>query len=1082
MKMLHLPAVIKEKKIGKNLIVQHLAEQLDIKSESIEVSSSHLIVNIDYGRLGFIQKGKSDSTGAAKVISTNKKPALNNIYDLELSWQKYPGLNCEYNPEEVIESWKNTFTFKEEVLDKNIFGLRKPQIAAMFNVLSHWRTGDNIGTVVMPTGTGKTETMLSLLISERCGKLLVIVPTDPLREQIANKFITLGHLQNPLFNIVSPEAQKPIVGVLCENFKTINELKEFVNQCNVIVSTMDLISELDFEQKKLLAEKATHIFFDEAHHVKAPTWLSFRNLAKPEKVVQFTATPFRNDGQSIDGEFIFNYSLRKAQEDGYFKRINLIQVNEWDEKKADKVIADRAIEQLRSDLVKYDHILMARCKSQPRADAIHKLYEQYTDFESVVIHTGKSKKERDEAKEKIFNRTARIVVCVDMLGEGFDLPNLKIAAFHDIRKSLPITVQLAGRFTRTKYDEELGDASIIVNLKDSNVTKELEEFYALGADWNTILPTVSTSRINKELDFGEFLKGFKDLDRSKIPFQGLTPALSTVVYKNNTDTWFPGNFAEGIPKVDDLDYLFPSLNSDKKTLVIITGKKAKLDWGVSKDIYDIIWTLYVIHWDTKSNLLFINASDNAGLYRELAVAIIGEEAEIINKINIFKAFYKIERVRLQNVGLKEFLGKNRSFTMHTGFDIEKALEAADQKGSEKAFVAGVGYEDGLKISLGCSYKGRIWSHRKGDIQELVEFCTAVGKKLIRTDIDPNIILKDTLTSTPLPIRPAIMPFAVDWDEEVFLEPETRISFIINDIPFFFYETELLIINPSEDGDLLFELVTPSYKLRYKQVFFNNGKFDDYKIVKLNPTAPDCKVVQGKREILIEEFLYENPMVWWFVDGSVLFGNDYTALKQLIPGYPKDHILGRIWDGVNLSKESQKIDPKETDSIQYHIIQELKNGDYDIIYDDDYSGEIADVITIKQFPEYVQIQLYHLKFAKTGTVSQRIDDLYEVCGQAMKSVNWKFKEPTEFFGHLLRREIKKRGDKSCSRIEHGDKDTLTFLWQIVKKCYPVEFEVFIIQPGLSAKNPSVEQLNLLGVTSSYLRNKADIGLTVIGSNS
>jgi hypothetical protein len=305
--------------------------------------------------------------------------------------------------------------------------------------------------------------------------------------------------------------------------------------------------------------------------------------------------------------------------------------------------------------------------------------------------------------------------------------------------------------------------------------------------------------------------------------------------------------------------------------------------------------------------------------------------------------------------------------------------------------------------------------------------------------------------------------------------------VINDIPFFFYETELLIINPTEDGDLLFELVTPTFKLRYKQVFFNNGKFDDFKIVKLNLTAPDCKVVQGKREMLIEEFLYENPMVWWFVDGSVLIGNDFTSLKQIIPGYPKGHIIGRSWDGVNLRNEAQKIDPKVTDSIQYHIIQELKNGDYDIIYDDDYSGEIADVITIKQFPEYVQIQLYHLKYAKSGSVSRRIDDLYEVCGQAMKSVNWKFKEPTEFFGHLLRREIKKRGDKSCSRIEHGDKETLTFLWQIVKKRYPVEFEIFIIQPGLSAKNPSVEQLNLLGVTSSYLRNKADIGLTVIGSN-
>ncbi len=36
-----------------------------------------------------------------------------------------------------------------------------------------------------------------------------------------------------------------------------------------------------------------------------------------------------------------------------------------------------------------------------------------------------------------------------------------------------------------------------------------------------------------------------------------------------------------------------------------------------------------------------------------------------------------------------------------------------------------------------------------------------------------------------------------------------------------------------------------------------------------------------------------------------------------------------------------------DSIQYRVIQELQKNKYDVIYDDDYSGEIADIITIKQ---------------------------------------------------------------------------------------------------------------------------------------
>ena len=656
-----LPTLIRTEKQGKNTIQQLLFNEETIDVSSLELGDGFVTVIAGEQRYCVIGKGKSIPSGYNKVLYADKQPTRENIYSVKLSWAKFPGLEGDFEPEAIIKTWENAFSYIEEDQTAEKPGLRKPQIAAIFSVLAHWRIGSEIGTVIMPTGTGKTETMLSLLVTERIKRLLIIVPTDPLREQISGKFLTLGHLQNPAFGIVSEKAQKPVVGILNENLKTIEELNVFIAKCNVIVTTMDLISAGDRELRRTLAEEVSKVFIDEAHHVKAPSWHSFRKLCDPIKVVQFTATPFRNDGQGLDGKFIFNYSLKKAQDDGYFKKIKLIQVNEWDNSKADEVIAEAAVTQLRADLVNYDHILMARCNQQTRADQVFEIYKKHADLNPVVIHRGRSAEERKIVKEKILKKEAKIIVCVDMLGEGFDLPNLKIAAFHDIRQSLPITVQLAGRFTRTKYDEQLGDASIVVNLKDANVPKELEEFYALGADWNTLLPRVSTSRINKEIEFSEFLNGFSDLDESKIPFQNLRPALSTVVYKNHTDTWFPNNFQEGISNADELDYLFHDINRDKKTVVIITGKKNNIDWGYSKDIYDINWTLYVIHWDTRNNLLFINSSDNAGVYGNLAKAIIGDETEIIDKINVFKAFYGIERVRLQNVGLKEFLGKNKTF-------------------------------------------------------------------------------------------------------------------------------------------------------------------------------------------------------------------------------------------------------------------------------------------------------------------------------------------------------------------------------------------------------------------------------------
>src|SRR5260370_20427306 len=101
---------------------------------------------------------------------------------------------------------------------------------------------------------------------------------------------------------------------------------------------------------------------------------------------------------------------------------------------------------------------MARDDSVARAKEVFAIYSRFPEFKPVEVHTGiKSQRKRDEAKGMLFSGESRIVICVDMLGEGFDLPELKIAAFHDIRKSVAVTLQLAGRFTRERAD--LGDAS-----------------------------------------------------------------------------------------------------------------------------------------------------------------------------------------------------------------------------------------------------------------------------------------------------------------------------------------------------------------------------------------------------------------------------------------------------------------------------------------------------------------------------------------------------------------------------------------------------------------------------------------------
>lgn len=109
--------------------------------------------------------------------------------------------------------------------------------------------------------------------------------------------------------------------------------------------------------------------------------------------------------------------------------------------------------------------------------------------------------------------------------------------------------------------------------------------------------------------------------------------------------------------------------------------------------------------------------------------------------------------------------------------------------------------------------------------------------------------------------------------------------------------------------------------------------------------------------------------------------------------------------------------------------------YDVVFDDDGSGEIAGVVAIRAEtpPEKrtVHVDLYHCKYSLAPTVGSRIDDLYVVCGQAQKSVSWAYSEDkqVDLFSHLLRREPKQREGKEGTRFEKGTKQALLNLRDI-----------------------------------------------------
>jgi superfamily II DNA or RNA helicase len=986
----------------------------------------------------------------------------------------------EIEMDRVRDSWVGAFSYIQEDPARGITGLRLPQIGALHAVHAHWSVKEGVGTIVMPTGTGKTETMLSVLVTARCSRVLVIVPTDALRTQLTEKFRTLGVLKANASALLVPSARFPIVGTLVHIPQSVQEVDEVLRRCQVIVTTSSIAGRCDPAVQKRMAELCPYLFIDEAHHTEAPTWSALREVFRERRILQFTATPFREDGRLLEGDIIYKYPLRKAQQEEYFKPIRFTPVVEFNPGRSDQSIAERAIQQLRADADR-GHILMARVDSVDRAKHVFELYRRHAEFNPVQLHSGIGARAREAAREQILRGESRIVVCVDMLGEGFDLPELKIAAFHDIRKTLAVTLQLAGRFTRARPD--LGDAVFIANVADINVQEELRKLYTRDPDWNELLPQLSESLIDEQVSLRDFLAGFTEFPED-IPLKTVRPATSTVVYKTLCDDWQPEKFTEGIPGIEACEQVHHGVNEEKHTLVVVTARRVPLDWTDVETVFSWQWELYVVMWSPDQALLFINSSTNSGEFRGLAHAIAGADAALVNGQQVFRVLAGVNRLRLQNVGLTEQLGRNIRYTGRMGADVEAGLPELQKKRARKAVLYGTGFEGGEKVTVGASRKGRIWSFQKQNVEGLAAWCRTTGAKVLDESIDPDEVLKGTLDAKRLGTRPPSMPVAIDWPEEMYKAPEANWAVVFGDDEIPLSAVSIELHEPSEEGPLTFAVASDNHRAVLELEITED---DDGPAYQIRPRDGSAGLRRGRSDVQsLEEFFFDDPPVIWFVDGASLEGNEYVQLKTKRPPYDPTRIIEWDWTGINLRTESQGPGRDRT-SIQARVIAELqKRPDYAVIIDDDGKGEVADVVAIRLVgdqasPSTIEVEFYHCKYSLSATPGARIKDMYEVCGQAQKSISWmtSTERQTDLFTHLLRRDAHRQDLGQPSRFERGDRSTLLAIREM-SRIRPLKLSVHVVQPGVSAAIASRAQLELMSVTENYLMETYQVPFGVIAS--
>lgn len=1068
--------------ISRTLLKCGVIEQIVLEKGEYSITASRNItancLEIDLGnsciKTILLQEGKGCSTKSKLpcAVTSNASGTLINGD----SWKQTDSKDIGSTADEVRNSWGNVLRLIREVPNVSE-GFRNAQVGALHAVLAHWSVSEQPCTVVLPTGTGKTETMLGLTITERAKLVLVVVPTKDLRAQIAGKFKELGILKK--IDVLDQRALLPKVATLSKGLTESKDLDALLG-CNVIVTTPGLLSR-DPDLLGKLATEVSHVFFDEAHHIKAATWEALKGAFGNSKIVQFTATPYRLDRQPIDGKVVYQYSLEFAQRDGCFSEIALITVDERNPVKKDAAIAQAAYQRLQEDRSESytNHCMMVRAGDRRRADSLYDLYSSLFPIEKITkIYTGvPGRKEKIEAVKR---GEYAIVVCVDMLKEGFDFPEFKIAAVHDLHKSLAVAMQFIGRFTRDRSD--LGKAHMVINFAENEIPRELERLYADSSGWSKVISEVAQSKQEEAIEFIEFLAGcvpyktFDDPDQSISP-RLVNPALSCVVYRCASGCdW--ARFHQAF----SAKYRFsqPYENVDWNLFYFSVQAREPVKWTRSEAIRDQIWTLFIMHYAEDQGLLYIGCSDRKFKHDKLAEKIcIGEHA-LIQRNPVFRSFQNIKRRKIIHAGILKPANRNSRYAKYSGADVTTELASIQSGGrARKSDFVATGYRDGKPVGVGASQKGKVWNPaRVGNPKEWIEWCTRTGALLIDEAIDTNQIFNDTAKVTEIDKFPSDRSvIAMDWNEETF-EKHHRMA--LDDprsgiTPLYLCE----LANWTSIGTMLnFEILREGSSPLAVQIELAG---EDGHSVSL-PNREDVVISGWRREDEpLEKFLLDYPPTLFLDDGSLLSGCQHTVFHSWVDPLPEDFFDPWDWSGVDIETEAAyKTEDGQITfraaSVQQRVMEKCRIDGAVLVFNDDGSGESADVVAVFEEENSITVKLLHCKFSKGPNPGHRVADLYEVCGQAVKSVKWKW-DAKALFRHLQSRKNKGLGAKR--RFFHGSDETIAGLIRKLEYA-EVRFEFWIAQPGLKSLDLPDEICSLLLSCAATITDMTECRLRCISS--
>lgn len=963
--------------------------------------------------------------------------------------------------------------FRYPIRTEGAAGFRTAQLGAIHAAAAHFVTRTDPGIVTMPTGSGKTAVLIAAAFVLRARRVLIIAPSRLVREQIAEEVSSLATLRSA--GALGDDVPNPRVFATSKRVTSADQW-EAMREFDVVVGTIQSISP-EFDQiPEPPADLFDLVLVDEAHHSPARTWQRVLDHFEGAKRLLFTATPFRQDQREIKGRFIFTYDLKQAYQDGIFGEISYVPVAVGEQESSDVAIAKAAEAQFQADReAGYQHRLMVRTDGLKRATELAEVYANNTALRLDIVTGEKSLRYVKGIVQKLTAGELDGIICVNMLGEGFNFPSLKIAAVHSPHRSLSVTLQFIGRFARTA-GADLGPATFLA--VPSEIRIEAERLYDARAVWQDIVQNLSATRVRQEAEVREVLESFQttDLvseDLDDLSLYVLEPYYHVKVYQLSEQI----DIAEDVVFPGAMQVIYKSISEPHNASVYITREISLPRWTTDDRLSIVQPELFIFYQDRATNLLFICASRRAeGLYEQLVASFADADPRPLPLVRLNRALNELGTPEFFNVGMRNRVASNttESYRMITGSNADKAILKSDGRLYHRGHVFGRAVDGQEQVTIGLSSASKVWSNKSAQLPDLIAWCATLARR-INSGRDPItgsgldfLEVGEEIDTLPAGIIDVAFPASVYRSPPTvaFRDPRGQLK-----------KEQLLDFDlrvdetASTDQATMVELRHASgFEYRFTFSFETDRFFEPV------DGAPTAFVEVDRQDVPLIDFLNDDPLQFYTKDLSLVHGYSMLRPSRGDPPVFDAAIIETLdWAAANveITREFGQA-AQGLVSVHQHLEAMLAASTADVVYYDHGTGEIADFIEFERTDQRLTIRFYHCKGATGAAPGHRLGDIYEIAGQAVKSVTWALKQ--RILQNIRRRFTQNIGSH---RFVRGDLQTLAAILDEATSAQ-ILFEIVAVQPGLRKAGLPAELGNLLAAASDHLVRGGFRPLRVLGS--